>query len=362
MRHKVNILNNMFEFLRPGLPLVAGLVLGVLILMGIRKLLENRYEGQDDKNMKLQLTTLLLSFVLLVVLIIISPINDNQKGQILSLIGIVLSAAIALSSTTFVGNVMAGMMMRIVKGFRVGDFVSIHDNFGRVSERGLFHVEIQTEHRDLVTLPNLSLVTNSVRVVRSSGTIIWTEVSLGYDVQRTRIKEVLLRAAGKCGLQEPFVHITQLGDFSVVYRISGLLTEVKQLLSARSKIRECVLDELHAADIEIVSPNFMNTRQLSADDKFIPKVIRERESAKTEVAAEDIVFDKAEEAESIEQLRLRFDGMGEEIKTLEKALKEIEDENDRAAIESRIGRLQKSREALGSRLEADQKKSNGEVK
>jgi len=89
------MLNNMFEFLRPGLPLVAGLVLGVLILMGIRKLLENRYEGQDDKNMKLQLTTLLLSFVLLVVLIIISPINDNQKGQILSLIGIVLSAALS---------------------------------------------------------------------------------------------------------------------------------------------------------------------------------------------------------------------------------------------------------------------------
>jgi small conductance mechanosensitive channel len=302
---------------------------------------------------------LLLSLVLIVVVIIVLPIKDNLKGQILSLIGIVLSAAIALSSTTFVGNAMAGVMMRVVKGFRVGDFVSVNDSFGRVSERGLFHVEIQTEYRDLITLPNLSLVTNPVKVVRSSGTIIWAEVSLGYDVQRTRIKEVLISAAEKCELQEPFVHVTQLGDFSVVYRISGLLAKVKQLLSARSRIRECVLDELHAAGIEIVSPNFMNTRQLSADVKFIPKVIRENEPAKPEVAPEDIVFDKAEEAESIEQLRQRFEGMGEEIKNLEKALKETEIDGERAKIESQIERLQKSCEALAARLESDEEKKNG---
>jgi len=358
----MDVMNNIFAFLRPGLPLVAALVFGVLTLMGVRKFLDKRYEGQADKNMRMQLTMMMLSFILLVIVIIVSPVNDNQKGQILSLIGIVLSAAIALSSTTFVGNAMAGMMMRIVKGFRVGDFISIGESFGRVSERGLFHVEIQTEQRDLITLPNLQLVTNSVKVVRSSGTIIAAEVSLGYDVPRTRIKEVLLSAATKCDLQEPFVHVIQLGDFSVVYRISGLLAEVKQLLSARSKIRECVLDELHIAGIEIVSPNFMNTRQLSADDKFMPKVTREKESAKIKVAPEDIVFDKAEEAESVEQLRQRFEGMGDEIRTLEKSTKEIGDERERVEIESKIGRLKKSRDALGTRLEEEQKRGNGDDK
>jgi len=291
--------------------------------------------------------------------IIVSPINDNQKGQILSLIGIVLSAAIALSSTTFVGNAMAGMMLRSVKNFRVGDFVSVGDSFGRVSERGLFHVEIQTEQRDLITLPNLSLVTKSVKVVRSSGTVVSVEVSLGYDIPRNHIKDALLKAAEQCELQDPFVHVVELGDFSVVYRLAGLLTEVKQLLSTRSRIRECVLDELHIAGIEIVSPNFMNTRQLSAGDKFIPKVMREKESAKAEAAPEDIVFDKAEEAESTEQLRKRFDAMGEEIKNLEKALKETEIDGERAKVESQIERLQKSREALAARLESDEKKKNG---
>ena len=356
----MEILKNVFQFLHPGLPLAAALVFGVLILIGIRKLLDKRYEGQADKNMKMQLITLLLSFVLVVVVIIVSPINDNQKGQVLGLIGIVLSAAIALSSTTFVGNALAGFMMRVVKRFRVGDFISVGDSFGRVSERGLFHIEVQTEHRDLITLPNLSLVTSPVKVVRSSGTVVWTEVSLGYDIPRVTIKKALLGAAEKCELQEPFVYIMQMGDFSVVYRIAGLLTEVKQLLSARSRIRECVMDELHTAGIEIVSPNFMNTRQLSSDMKFIPKVVQESKPAKDEAAPEEILFDKADEAESIEQLRQRFEKVGDEIKDLEKSLNEIDDVSERAKVETRIERLQKAREIISSRLEINQqeKKEN----
>jgi small conductance mechanosensitive channel len=356
----MEILKTIADTLQPGLPMIAVVILGVLLLFGIKKFLDKRYEDQTDKNMKIQLLMLVLSFVLLIVVIIVSPVHDNQKGQILSLIGIVLSAAIALSSTTFVGNALAGLMMRVVKGFRVGDFVRVGDHFGRVSERGLFHIEIQTEERDLTTLPNLLLVTNPVKVIRSSGTIVWAEVSLGYDVPRTRIKEVLLRAAEKCELQEPFVHVMQLGDFSVVYRVAGLLPEVKQLLSTRSRIRECVLDELHTAGIEIVSPTFMNTRQISPDVRFISKVARESMLAKHEPMPEDIVFDKAEEAESMEQLRKRFEAMGGEIKELKESLRKTEDAKKRAEIESRVARLDRSREALNARLELAQEEKKSE--
>lgn len=353
----MEIIRNAFEIARPGVPFVAVLVLGVIALIGVRKLLDRRYQGQADKNMKRQLITLLSSFVLLVVLIIVSPLNDNQKGQILSLIGIVLSAAIALSSTTFVGNAMAGLMLRTVKGFRVGDFISVGDNFGRVSDRGLFHVEVQTEQRDLVTLPNMYLITNPVKTIRSSGTVIWAEVSLGYDIPRTKVRDALMKAAEKCELQEPFVHIMNLGDYSVLYRVSGLLTEIKQLLSARSRIRECVLDELHGAGIEIVSPRFQNTRQISADHKFIPVNVTEKELPKEETAPEATIFDKADEAESLEQLRERLESMGNEIKTLEESKKEGKDDKAKAMIELQIEQLQKSRENLAARIEAEIQKA-----
>lgn len=339
------------EFLRPGLPMIAVLVLGVVVIVGLRKFLDKRLSGQAEKSMKLQLLVMFLFLVVLILIIIVSPLNDNQKGQILGLVGIVLSAAIALSSTTFLGNAMAGLMLRSVKAFRPGDFVSVGDSFGRVTERGLFHVEIQTEFRDLVTLPNLHLVTNPVKVVRSTGTVVSTEVSLGYNIPRGLIKDALIRAAEKSELQEPFVHVIELGDFSIVYRVSGLLTEVKQLLSARSHIRENVMDELHEAGIEIVSPTFMNTRQLSPEDRMIPKVTLEGESEMPEAAPEAVVFDKAEEAQSVEQLRHRYEKLGADIVDLEKNMKESGNDRERKKLEARITSLKKAREAISARLD-----------
>ena len=104
----------------------------------------------------------------IIALVLVLPIGSDVQGQLLSLIGIIISAAIALSSTTVLGNALAGFMLRIVKGFRTGDFIRVNDHFGRVSERGIFHTEIQTEQRELTTLPNLYLVQNPVTTTRSS--------------------------------------------------------------------------------------------------------------------------------------------------------------------------------------------------
>ncbi len=116
-----------------------------------------------------------------------------------------------------------------------------------VSERGLFHTEIQTENRDLTTIPNLYLVTNAVRVTRSSGTFISGVCSLGYDVNRQKIEKALLDAAERAELKDPFVRITELGDFSVVYKVYGMVKDIKTVLSAQSRLNAMILDALHDA-------------------------------------------------------------------------------------------------------------------
>ena len=90
---------------------------------------------------------------------------------------------------------MAGFMLRGVNNFKLGDFLRVGEQFGRVTERGFFHTEIQTENRDLTTLPNIYLVSQPVTVVRSSGTVISAEVSLGYDVPVESTKRLLAQAA-----------------------------------------------------------------------------------------------------------------------------------------------------------------------
>ena len=210
---------------------------------------------------------------------------------------------------------MAGIMLKAVKSARPGDFITVAELTGRITEMDLLHTEVQTEFRDLVTVPNLYMVTQPMQVVRSSGTIITAEVSLGYDVSHSDVSGILSEAAAQAGLTDGFVHVRQLGDFSVTYRVAGLLEDVKSLISARSRLRAAVLDSLHAAGIEIVSPNFMNTRAIAEGKMFIPEPTR-KVAAQKATQAEDIAFDKAEEASSAEEIRKSIELIDAEIAAL----------------------------------------------
>lgn len=306
--------------LLPSAATIAGVVIALLVLQ--RGL--DRADPDGSRRTRNQILLIGGTAAGLFLILLVLPIGDARRGQLLSLIGIVLSAAIALSSTTFLGNLMAGIMMRAVRNFRIGDFIRVQEHFGRVSERGIFHTEIQTEDRDLTTLPNLYLVTHPVTTIRTSGTIISTKVSLGYDVPRTRIERLLLEAAGTCGLEDPFVQIIELGDFSVTYRVAGLLAEIKTLVSSRSRLRGCVLDALHGGGVEIVSPTYMNTRAVPPERRIIPEAEGPAEARPEEErsapAPEEVVFDKAEEAESLEGLREQHKALLEQIGEREKEL------------------------------------------
>jgi small-conductance mechanosensitive channel len=213
---------------------------------------------------------------------------------------LLLTAIITLSSPTIAANAMAGFMLRSLRSFAVGDFIQVGEFFGRVTERDLFHVEIQTEDRDLLTIPNTYLASHPIKVVLATGTVVSAEVSLGYDVDNRIVEEALLEAIQAAGLEEGFVHIKALGDFSVVYRAAGFLSNVKQMLSMRSDLRRQMIDQLHQRGIEIVSPSFMNQR--ANTQPVIPKRKFVVPNQQTDMP-ENLVFDKAERAQQIKELQ-----------------------------------------------------------
>ena len=353
----VEILRTIYGGLSPYIPTVIAVVLTIVIVLVARALIDRRAAGVAGSSFRRQLVTMLLSFFGLLIVILVSPLSENSQGQLLSLIGILLTAAIALSSTTFLGNIMAGLMLRAVRNFRAGDFIRVGEHFGRVSERGLFHVEIQTEDRDLTTMPNLYLVTNPVKVIRSSGTVISAEVSLGYDAPRQRVEPLLIQAAEAAGLQEPFVWVMQLGDFSVTYHVAGLLPEVRQVLSVRSQLHKTMLDCLHEGGIEIVSPTFMNTRAYSPEARIIPETPRRAAEPEEPVTApESVVFDKADEAESLEKLRERYAAMGKELNELKDKLEDTGDRTDRDRLQAEKDKLESHRERLAEYIKSREEK------
>lgn len=265
-----------------------------------------------------------------------------------------LSAAIALSSTTLIGNALAGLMNSSIKNFKLGDFVKIEDNFGRVTKKGLFRTEIQTEDRNLTSLPNLYIATNPMKIVRESGTIISAAISLGYDLNHSEIEKHLLKAALESGLEDPFFYIDELGDFSVTYRINGILKDINKYFTTHSLLNAKVMDNLHENGVEIVSPAFMNQRQVN-ENKFIPEIrLRKKDKGENNLP-EKIVFDKAIEADKIEEKEEYLEKIDNQIDELKQKLKGNSNKDE---INLRIKRLVENKKHLEENIEEQKNKLN----
>ena len=338
----LNEITLLFKHLKSFIPFIITIGISTFVLTGIWYLLYKRkilFAREHRIFNPLVFVFLVLMSVIAGILTL--PISDVSRGQLLSLIGITTTGAIGLASTTFIGNAMAGFMLKIVSNFRPGDFLKVENIFGRITEMGLFHTEIQTEDRDLATLSNLYLVKNPVKVIRSSGAFISSEISIGYDVSSKKVQTLLLEAAESTGLAESFVHIKALGDFSVSYKVSGFLKDIKTILSSHSKLKGNILEIFHKNNVEIVSPNFMNQRQLVTNDKMIPKG---NHQSSTEVNSnhstpEDLIFDKADEAETKEKRKERLEEYKKVLGDLEKEKKEMSDEVEIEKLVKRIERI-----------------------
>ena len=342
-----------------------GLSTGVLIgLLVVVLFVHNRllafYSKKPGQQHSRQLIMIGIYLFAAILAITLMPFSDEMQWQLLSFLAILLSATIALSSTALVGNVMAGVMLRSQRNFRPGDYIRIGDHFGRISNTDLLHVEIQTEDHSLTSLPNLYLATNPVEVLRSSGTILHVKVSLGYEIPRSKVEEVLLMAAEETGLIKPFVQILSLDDFSVSYQISGLLTEIEYLIDTRRKLRARVLDQLHAVGIEIVSPSAMNTRSLTAGSRSVPQGGAVPSTGDDEPGPDATAFDKAEQAEDLDNLKnlkKEYTTLSQDLIGIEQELKEAGPGEQRKPINLR----KKKAEARMLRMEKEIAKLEAEL-
>lgn len=346
----MTILDNALTASRAFIPLLATILVVVLVTGILNRWLRKRWKDNPDAQFRFQLIMLVTTLVGILAIIVALPVSEALRNQLLSLIGVLLSAAIALSSTTFIGNILAGIMLKVIRSARPGDFITVGDLTGRITEMDLLHTEVQTEFRNLVTVPNLVMVTQPLEVVRASGTIVTAEVSLGYEHSQSDIRKLLCDAAEATGLSDAFAHVRELGDFSVTYRAAGLLEDVQSLISARAKLRASMLDTLHAAGIEIVSPNFMNTRALSPDAVIVPQTSRPLRPPEEATSAEAIAFDKAAEAASIEELKKAIESLTAEIE---------QPADDTSAGTADVELLKRRRERLVARL-ADAEKRHAD--
>jgi len=285
------------------------------------------------------------------------PIEKELKGQILSFLGIIISAAIALSSTTLLGNLIAGIMNNTMNRFKLGDLIKVGELMGRVTSKNILHTEIQLEDSNFVTIPNLHIASNPVKLTRKNNTVIYTSVSLGYDVSQSKIIESLKNAATETGLNDPYVYITNLGDFSVTYKIHGFLEDSTKYFSTSSLLNSNVINALHNNKIEIVSPTFMNQRQVN-DIEFIPQKEIVTKEEEPEKSPEDLIFDKATEAGAIEKKKEYLSEINQKIEDLQDQIKDLKDKIEIDNLKKKMERLKNIQKKILDHIEEKKEQLN----
>ncbi|MEZ5973303.1 MAG: alpha-ketoglutarate-dependent dioxygenase AlkB [Planctomycetota bacterium] len=229
----------------PGL--VAMLSLAILLWILALWFVRHSLGRESGTRLPRQWAVILAVIVALLFGLLLLPIDADAKGQIVQVLGIALPAAVGLASASILGNAIGGLVLQRTANFRLGDFIQVGEHFGRVSEHPVAHRDPDRRPRfDHLAEPDVGHRSRP-KVVRRSGTVVSATVSLGYEIPWSKIEAALKEAAGRAGLDEPFVQVLELGDYSVVYRAAGMCQNVRSLLTVRSNLRVHMLDCLHEA-------------------------------------------------------------------------------------------------------------------
>ncbi len=178
---------------------------------------------------------------------------------------------------------------------------------------------------------------------------------------RLQVETVLKAAVRKLSeskedvvLENPIVHILELGDYSITYRVSALLKNVEKLITVRSLLRCYLVDALHEANIEIVSPVFMNQRQFPPKRQFTPTEYAAQppdQNSVEEVDLEELSLTKSKLVGKAEAIRMKRKKLETEIEKLKEKQKEA-DEQAAADIEKEIAKCQRNIERIDAALKS----------
>ena len=162
--------------------------------------------------------TVRVVFTLLLVLIVVSTLGVNVTSLIAVFSAATLAIGMALSGTA--QNFAGGVMILLMKPYRVGDYISAQGQSGTVREIKLFSTVITTADNQTIYIPNNSIATAIIDNYSTSDTrrVDWTiGISYGDDVDTARAAILAILAADNrvLGDPAPVVWVAALADSSV---------------------------------------------------------------------------------------------------------------------------------------------------
>ncbi len=178
---------------------VPNLVLALLVLfIGLfvaRRLSRVITLGLEKANLDREITEFLSSIVEIGLKLIVILIAASILGvKLTALFGLLAAAgfAIGLALQGFLGNFASGLTILVFKPYRIGDWVEVADNFGKVKTIGIFNTILDTPNDKVRVIPNGQVTDNIITNFSTNDKMrLEVEVSMSYSESFTKVKEII---------------------------------------------------------------------------------------------------------------------------------------------------------------------------
>lgn len=188
--------------------------------------------------------------------------------------------AIGLAMQGSLSHIAAGLMLLILRPFRIGDWVELDDEFGVVDDIGIFYTRVNTFSNKLILLPNAEVLGAKIEhFTANQFRRVDVPIGVAYGTDLEHAQRVLEEAAEKVSAEttdhkEPAVILTAFGPSSIDFEVR-VWCESTKFLDARTATIHAINRALADADIEIPFPQrtltFANAIPVRQDTRDTPQ-------------------------------------------------------------------------------------------
>ncbi len=210
-----------------GMKLVAALLVLVvgraLIKWIVKRVTKGKFAEKNDKTVVTVLSHFISAALYVLLAVIIIAILGIPTASVIAVIASA-GVAIGLALQGALSNIAGGLMILILRPFRVGDFVEIAGYSGTVTDVGIFYTVLTTGDNKVVTIPNGTvmgdeIVNYSVKETRRVELVF--NVAYGTDVEK--VKAILLDEAARHDLvlkdPAPFARLSKQNESSINFTL-----------------------------------------------------------------------------------------------------------------------------------------------
>lgn len=186
---------------------IVGLWLIKIITASLRKLFDRQHFENTLKNFLLTLINIGLKIILVIMVIAKLGVQTTSFIAVLGAAGLAVGMALQGSLSNFAG----GVLIILLKPFRIGDYIVTSNFSGTVKEVSIFYTRVIDDNKLLLVIPNGQLSNNMVKNVSAEGVrldIIPVFVENGTDIQKARKVLIDLMASQKGVFENPGPAVT----------------------------------------------------------------------------------------------------------------------------------------------------------